>query len=237
MTMIPEQVNMTYDQLMAGVAAALPGGSPESFDKPDMGRAGDAPVGQQVFNHKPGSLKAALAGGRARYPSIWVSDIMGAAVPKYTSVKLKPMGACLDMLCLGACKEIGCTYKHPTMGISIDPARAAMVAAILKAGYAAYAGVADTPNKLIASNDMNQLAKQLVSTKCAGIEEKFSIVRLVVNGAETPLIDVYSWLFCCWLLACVGLSIGCNTTIFFVSFSMCKMSCHRVDSMVLRQMC
>jgi hypothetical protein len=65
---------------------------------------------------------------------------MGATTPplKYTAIRVGPTGACLDMLCFGACKEPDCTYKHPTLRISIDPARAAAAATKLKAGYAAY---------------------------------------------------------------------------------------------------
>jgi hypothetical protein len=55
-----------------------------------------------------------------------------------TTVKIGPMGACLDMLCFGACKEAGCTYKHPTTQISFDPVQAARAATKLKMGYAAY---------------------------------------------------------------------------------------------------
>jgi hypothetical protein len=52
---------------------------------------------------------------------------MAATLPpiKYTAIKLRPTGACLDMICFGACKAAECTYKHPTSK--------------LKNGYAAYA--------------------------------------------------------------------------------------------------
>jgi hypothetical protein len=97
-------------------------------------------VGQRNFGRVPGPLKAALAGARTKYPTIRVSDIMHAVSPpvKYTNIKLGPTGACLDMLCLGSCKEPSCTYKHPTARVSIDPARASKTAAELKPAYAQY---------------------------------------------------------------------------------------------------
>ena len=65
---------------------------------------------------------------------------MAATSPpiKYSAIKIGPNGACLDMLCLGMCKEPGCSYKHPVTRISLDPARAAAAASKLKQGYAAY---------------------------------------------------------------------------------------------------
>jgi hypothetical protein len=65
---------------------------------------------------------------------------MAAANPplKYSAIKVGPNGACLDMLCLGACLEAGCSYKHPMTRIWIDPARAAAAATKLKQGYTAY---------------------------------------------------------------------------------------------------
>lgn len=128
--MIPEQVNVPYERLLLGINAddnMYGSRGQESFEQPSAPGSADAPVGQQVFNLVPGPIKAALAGPRSKYPMIWVSEIMGAVTPpiKYTVIKLGPMGACLDMLCLGICKEVSCPYKHPLTGISIDPSRAA----------------------------------------------------------------------------------------------------------------
>jgi hypothetical protein len=143
-TMIPEQVNVPYDHLLGGMGAgddaAWTGGQDSAEPPYAPSGQGDAPIGQRTFNRVPGSLKAALAGARTKYPNIRVSDIMGAATPpiKYSVIKLGPTGACLDMLCFGACKEATCTYKHPVTRVTIDPARAAVTAAKLKTGYAAY---------------------------------------------------------------------------------------------------
>jgi hypothetical protein len=143
-SMIPEQVNVPYDQLIAGGRSTedrTGAGGQESFEHPRTpASSGEAPVGQRVFNRIPGSIKAALTGARARYPSLKISDLMTAPVPplRYATIKVGPTGACLDMLCLGACNDEGCTYKHPATRISIDPARAAAAATKLKAGYEAY---------------------------------------------------------------------------------------------------
>jgi hypothetical protein len=142
-TMIPEQVNVPYGQLLSSVPEEIPmGHGPRSYDPPpnDAG-AGDVPVGQRTFNRVPGPIRAALSGARARFPHIRIADIMAAATPpiKYSAIKLGPNGACLDMICLGLCKEPECTYKHPVTRISMDPARALGAAAKLKVGYAAYA--------------------------------------------------------------------------------------------------
>ena len=141
-TMIPEMVNVPYDQLLgadAGGCDAGPGGQ-ESFERPRSGGGGEAPVGQRLFARVPGSIRSALSGARARYPQVRISDIMSAPVPpiKYTAIKGGPTGACLDMLYFGSCNEPDCTYKHPTRRISLDPARAATSANKLKLGYAAY---------------------------------------------------------------------------------------------------
>lgn len=141
-TMIPEQTNVPYQELLGTAMhdeTTGPGGQ-ESFEQPRTGRTGEAPVGSRVFSRVPGSIKAALTGARARYPDLRIADIMGAPTPplRYTAIRVGPTGACLDMLCLGACKEPECTYKHPTARISIDPARAAAAASKLKAGLAAY---------------------------------------------------------------------------------------------------
>jgi hypothetical protein len=66
---------------------------------------------------------------------------MGAMMPyiKYTTIKLGPTGACLDMLCLGTCIEASCTYNHPLTQIAIDPSRAAAATgAKIKTSYVAY---------------------------------------------------------------------------------------------------
>jgi hypothetical protein len=141
-TMIPAQMNVPYNELLGAHSHdEAPGaGGQESFEQPRVGRAGEAPVGQRVFSRVPGSLRSALSGARVKYPSIRIADLMAATTPplKYSTIRVGPTGACLDMLCFGACKEPDCTYKHPTARISIDPARAAAAATKLKAGLAAY---------------------------------------------------------------------------------------------------
>jgi hypothetical protein len=141
-TMIPEMVNVPYDQLLGADADTndTRSGGQDSFERPRGGSGGEVPVGQRVFSRVPGSLKSALSGARTRYPRIRVADIMNAPVPpiRYSAIKGGPTGACLDMLYLGSCNEPDCTYKHPTTRLSLDPARAAAAASKLKAGYAAY---------------------------------------------------------------------------------------------------
>jgi hypothetical protein len=148
-TMIPKMVNVPYGQLLGSAeqGEAMPSysgqESPSEYRSADTG---EAPVGQRTFSRVPGPIKAALAGARSKYPNIRVADLMMATVPplKYTSIKVGPTGACLDMLCLGTCKEAGCTYKHPTTRVGIDPTRAVSAAIKLKLGYAAY--TASHPN-------------------------------------------------------------------------------------------
>jgi hypothetical protein len=137
-TMIPEQVNVPYGQLLAGTESIGRGGGQDSFEPPHGSYSGemDVPEIQQIFSRVPGPIKAALAGAQARYPTIRIAGIMAAATPplKYSAIKVGPNGARLDIRCLGACQEAGCSYKHPLTQISIDPARAAAVASKLKQG-------------------------------------------------------------------------------------------------------
>jgi hypothetical protein len=147
-TMIPEQVNVPYDQLLVGVGTgdnARQMGSQESAEQSYLSAGhGDAPGGQRIFSQVPGSIKAALVGARGAYPIIWVLEIMAAATLPMPQVQFhqtwadQVTRACLDMLCLGTCKEATCSYKHPTTRVMIDPAQAVMAAAKLKMGYAAY---------------------------------------------------------------------------------------------------
>jgi hypothetical protein len=63
-TMIPEQVNVPYGQLLTGVGDEDAGGAggQESFEQPyNSGAGGDAPVGQRTFSRVPGAIKTALA--------------------------------------------------------------------------------------------------------------------------------------------------------------------------------
>jgi hypothetical protein len=141
-TMIPEQVNVPYGQLLHGITeddSASWGGEMSELPPRHEGSS-DLPVGQRAFARVPGPIRAALAGARTQYPTIQIAAIMAAASPpiKYSAVKVGPNGACLDMLCLGLCQDPACSYKHPITRISIDPARAAAAASKLKAGYAAY---------------------------------------------------------------------------------------------------
>jgi hypothetical protein len=142
-TMIPEMVNVPYDQLLGADAGYHESGSggQESFEQPRSSGGGEVPVGQRLFARVPRSIKSALSGARAKYPHLRISDIMSAPVPpiKYSSIKGGPTGACLDMLYFGSCNEADCTYKHPTTRLSLDPSRAATAASKLKVGYAAYA--------------------------------------------------------------------------------------------------
>jgi hypothetical protein len=108
-TMIPEQMNVPYQELLGAASRddfTGPGGQ-ESFEQPRTSRAGDAPVGQRVFSRVPGSIKSALSGARSKYPELRIADVMGAPTPplKYSAIRVGPTGACLDMLCSGACKE------------------------------------------------------------------------------------------------------------------------------------
>jgi hypothetical protein len=140
-TMIPEMVNVPYDQLLGGMEVQPTGpGGQESFEQPRGSRGGEAPVGQRVFTRVPGAMKSALSGARTKYPTVRISDFMSATTPpiKYSAIKGGPTGACLDMLYLGSCNEPDCTYKHPSTRLSLDPARAAAAASKLKVGYAAY---------------------------------------------------------------------------------------------------
>jgi hypothetical protein len=139
-TMIPAQMNVPFQELLGVNDETSGAGGQESFEQPRAGRVGEAPAGQRVFARIPGPIKTALAGARQKYPNLRVADLMGATTPplKYSTIRVGPTGACLDMLCFGICKEPDCTYKHPTARINIDPARAAAAATKLKAGYAAY---------------------------------------------------------------------------------------------------
>jgi hypothetical protein len=93
----------------------------------------------RTFRHVPAAIKTILRGARSKYPSLTVAELMGAHVPplQYAQVKLGPNGSCLDYLCLGACKNGQCTYKH-TATASIATARAEAVAPKLGAAYTAY---------------------------------------------------------------------------------------------------
>jgi hypothetical protein len=142
-TMIPEPVNGPYGQLLGdtddpGEVTGAVGQT--SFEQPRTGGMGEAPIGQRLFSRVPGPIKLALAGARAKYPAVRVADLMLATVPpiRYLSIKVGPTGACLDMLCLGACLEPGCTYKHPLAArLTFDPTWAAAAATKLKAWYIA----------------------------------------------------------------------------------------------------
>jgi hypothetical protein len=143
-SMIPEQVNIPYDQLVAGGQSGndyMGRGGQESFEPPQSASSEDAPVSQRTFNQVPGPIRTALIGARTKYTDARMADLMAATLQltKYTSLRIGPMGTCPNMLCLGACKEASCTYKHPLTRIIIDPpAQAAAVATKLKAGYDAY---------------------------------------------------------------------------------------------------
>jgi hypothetical protein len=105
-TMIPEMVNVPYDQLLGGKTEDRDAGTggQASFEQPRGGRGGEAAVGQRrVFSWVPGAIKSALSGARARrarHPEIRISDTMSAPTPplKYSAIKGGPTGACLDML-------------------------------------------------------------------------------------------------------------------------------------------
>lgn len=147
-TMIPEQVNVPYGQLLLGITEPEPrsgGGGQDSYEPPRYEGSSDVPIDQRVFSRVPGPIRAALAGARTKYPAIRIAAIMAASTPpiKYNAIKVGPNGACLDMLCFGLCQDPGCTYKHPLTRISIDPARASAAASKLKAGYAAYVAKQD----------------------------------------------------------------------------------------------
>jgi hypothetical protein len=140
-TMIPEQVNVPYGQLLAGAPApAHTTSGQDSYEPPYSESGGEVPVDQRIFSRVPGPIRTALTGARTHYPSLRIAELMAAASPpiKYSAIKIGPNGACLDMLCLGRCQEPGCSYKHPLTRISIDPARAAAAASKLKQGYEAY---------------------------------------------------------------------------------------------------
>lgn len=140
-TMIPEMVNVPYDQLLGTDSDTRAGsGGQASFEQPRGDRSGDAAVGERVFSRVPGPMKSALSGARSKYPDIRISDLMNAVSPpiRYSNIRGGPTGACLDMLYLGSCNEPSCTYKHPSTRISLDPARASAAATKLKAGYVAY---------------------------------------------------------------------------------------------------
>jgi hypothetical protein len=125
-TMIPEQVNLPYGQLLAGASTEVQvtGVGQDSYEPPHSDRGGDGPVGQQTFNQVLGPIRAALAGTRARFPNLCIAEILAVTSPliKYSAIKLGPDGVCLDMLRLGQCKEPGCTYTHLFTHIFLDSA-------------------------------------------------------------------------------------------------------------------
>jgi hypothetical protein len=105
-TIIPEQVNVPYEQLLRGVDEGVGNGGTEaggqdSFEPARAPSTADAPVGQRNFNRVPGPIKTALvAGARTKYPALRVlADLTVAATPllRYTAVKIGSTGACLDM--------------------------------------------------------------------------------------------------------------------------------------------
>jgi hypothetical protein len=115
--------------------------SGEPSHSPDTGAGGQARARSEprTFRHVPAAIKTILRGARSKYPSLTVAELMGAHVPplQYAQVKLGPNGSCLNFLCLGACKNGQCTYKH-TETASIATARVEAVAPKLGAAYNAY---------------------------------------------------------------------------------------------------
>jgi hypothetical protein len=95
-TMIPEIMNVPYDQLlgMGPDGYEIGSGGQESFEQTRGGR-GEAASGQRIFHRVPGSMRSALSGARAKYPTIRIADIMNATIPpiKYSVVKGGPTGA------------------------------------------------------------------------------------------------------------------------------------------------
>jgi hypothetical protein len=149
-TMVPKQVNVSYDQLLFGAIPAEEGNrdsgmgadGQESFEPAQAPGTGDATMGQRHFGHVPGPVKTALVGVREKYPSLQVVDLMAATLPplRYLAIQIGPSGACLDMLCFGSCKEPRCTYKHPATRFNIEPAGASTAASKLKAGHGGWQG-------------------------------------------------------------------------------------------------
>lgn len=132
---VEEYANVPYGDLVKAPAyTPVPGLTPpkaRSERTPDKG--------PKVYKKVPAEIKAALVGAREKDPNIRVTSIIRAAEPPlpYAKAKLGPVGACLDFMALGECKDNTCTYKHDIYA-NVSATQIARVAPKLKEAYQCY---------------------------------------------------------------------------------------------------
>jgi hypothetical protein len=131
---VQAHLNVPYSQLLGQDS-----GEASHSDETRAGARSEAHVGPRLFRHVPAAIKTILRGARTKHPTLTVAELMAAHQPplQYGQVKLGPNGSCLDYLCLGACKNSQCTYKHSATA-TIAASRAEAVAPKLGAAYTAY---------------------------------------------------------------------------------------------------